>query len=116
MVIRSGRYGKFIACSTYPACKHTKPLPTGVKCPLDNGDIVERTSKRGRPFWSCSNYPNCTFSLWYRPLPKACPKCGAPFVVEQRNKAGEVLHACVSKGCPYKENQAEQKPDLRREG
>jgi DNA topoisomerase-1 len=115
MVIRSGRYGKFLACSTYPACKNTKALPTGVKCPLDSGDIVERTSKRGRPFWSCSNYPSCTFSLWSRPLPKACPKCSASFLVEQRNKDGEVFHACVNKDCDYKERQEDLKPQPRQE-
>jgi DNA topoisomerase-1 len=116
MVIRSGRYGKFLACSTYPTCKNTKALPTGVKCPLDKGDIVERTSKRGRPFWSCSNYPNCTFSLWYRPLQKSCPECNAPFLVEQRNRGGELFHACVSKGCSHKEKQEGQKLESRREG
>lgn len=101
MAIKSGRFGKFLACSRYPECKNTKPISTGVKCPLDEGDIVERKSKRGRSFWSCSNYPDCKFALWLKPVPEKCPKCNAPFLVEKRNKTGEVFHACQNKDCDY---------------
>jgi DNA topoisomerase-1 len=103
MVIKSGRFGKFLACSKYPECKNTKPISTGVKCPLDGGDIVERRSKRGKAFWSCSNYPECKFAMWNKPVPKQCPKCNASFLVEKWNKAGEVFHVCLNKGCDYKE-------------
>ena len=103
MVMKTGRFGKFVACSKYPECKNTKPLSTGVKCPVDAGDIVERKSKRGKPFWSCSNYPNCTFALWYKPVPVECPKCKAPFIVEKRNKTGDIFHVCVNKECGHKE-------------
>ncbi len=103
MIMKTGRFGKFIACSKYPECKNTKPLSTGVKCPLDDGDIVERKSKRGKPFWSCNNYPDCTFALWYKPVPKECPDCKASFLVEKRNKAGSVFHACTHKECGFKE-------------
>ncbi len=103
MVIKSGRFGKFLACSKYPECKNTKPISTGVKCPLDGGDIVERRSKRGKSFWSCSNYPECKFAMWYKPVPKQCPKCNASFLVEKWNKAGEVFFICLNKGCDYKE-------------
>jgi DNA topoisomerase-1 len=103
MVIKSGRFGKFLACSKYPECKNTKPISTGVKCPLDGGDIVERRSKRGKVFWSCSNYPECKFAMWYKPVPKQCPKCSASFLVEKWNKAGEAFHVCLNKGCDYKE-------------
>ncbi|MDI6727436.1 MAG: type I DNA topoisomerase [Thermodesulfovibrionales bacterium] len=103
MVIKSGRFGKFLACSKYPECKNTKPISTGVKCPLDGGDIVERRSKRGKSFWSCSNYPECKFAMWYKPVPKQCPKCNASFLVEKWNKTGEVFHVCLNKGCDYKE-------------
>lgn len=103
MVMKTGRFGKFIACSKYPECKTTKPLSTGVKCPVDSGDIVERKSKRGKPFWSCGNYPNCTFAMWYKPVPIECPICKAPFMVEKRNKAGDVLHVCIEKTCAHKE-------------
>ena len=102
MVMKSGRFGKFIACSKYPECKTTKPIATGVKCPLDNGDIVERRSKKGKSFWSCGNYPKCKFATWYRPVPEKCPKCGSEFLGEKRNKTGEVLLVCLKKECGYK--------------
>ena len=103
MVIKIGRFGKFLACSNYPECKSTRPLSTGVKCPLDDGDIVERKSKRGKSFWSCSNYPNCKFAMWYKPVPKPCPSCHVSFLVEKMNKMGEIFHVCVNKGCGHKE-------------
>jgi len=103
MVIKRGRFGKFIACSQYPECKSTKPIPTGVKCPTDGGDLVERKSKRGKAFWSCSNYPNCTYATWYKPLPQPCPQCKAPFVVEKWLKGGQKFHACLNKECGYKQ-------------
>lgn len=111
MVIKSGRFGKFIACSKYPECKTTKPIATGVKCPVDGGDIVERRSRKGKVFWSCGNYPKCTFATWYRPVAEKCPQCGAAFLGEKRNKAGEVLFVCLNKECGYKsEAQKEEEP------
>jgi DNA topoisomerase-1 len=101
MALKRGRFGKFMACSRYPECKNTKPISTGVKCPLDGGDIVERKSKLGRSFWSCSNYPNCKFALWRKPVPKQCPKCGAPFLAEKLNKSGEFFLVCENKACDY---------------
>jgi DNA topoisomerase-1 len=101
MAFKQGRYGKFLACSRYPDCKNTKPISTGVKCPLDGGDIVERKTKRGRSFWSCSNYPDCKFALWLKPAPIQCPKCNAPFLTEKRNKTGEVFYVCENKECDY---------------
>lgn len=110
MVIKSGRYGKFLACSKYPECKNAKPLPTGIKCPLDGGDIVERRSKKGKPFWSCSNYPDCKFASWYKPVPEKCPQCGADFLFEKYSKGGEVTRFCPVKECGYKESrQTEEK-------
>ncbi len=103
MVIKSGRYGKFLACSRYPECKNTKPLSTGIKCPKDGGDIVERRSKKGKPFWSCSNFPKCKFASWYKPLAKKCPKCGADFLFEKYNKGGDVTLFCHKKECGFKE-------------
>jgi DNA topoisomerase I len=102
MIMKTGRFGKFVACSKYPECKNTKPVSTGVKCPLDSGDIVERKSKRGKPFWSCNNYPDCTFALWYKPVAEECPKCKEHFMLEKRNKAGTVFHVCSKKECGYK--------------
>ena len=103
MVMKSGRYGKFLACSRYPECKNTKPLSTGIKCPKDGGEIVERRSKRGKQFWSCSNYPQCTFASWYRPVSGNCPKCDADFLFEKRNKSGDVIRFCHKKECGHKE-------------
>jgi DNA topoisomerase-1 len=109
MVIRSGRFGKFIACSQYPACKTTKPVSTGMKCPVDGGDIVERRSKRGK-FWGCSNYPKCTFVSWYKPVPEPCPKCGAAFLVEKWDKSGNVTHICLNKECGHKAEVKKEEP------
>ena len=101
LVIKRGRFGKFLACSQYPECKNTKPISSGVKCPLDNGDLVERKSKRGRSFWSCSNYPACKFALWNKPVPQPCPKCNASFVVEKWSKTGDTTLSCANKECDY---------------
>ena len=69
MVVRYGRYGKFLACSGFPDCKNTKPLveDTGIVCPTDGGQVVMKRTKKGRPFWGCANYPNCTFASWTKP-------------------------------------------------
>ncbi len=89
MVIKTGRYGKFIACSNYPKCKNTKPYleKIGVKCPQCGADLVVRRTRKGRIFYGCSRYPECTFSVWDRPLPKPCPKCGGLVVAKGKKKA-----------------------------
>ncbi|MBI5187705.1 MAG: type I DNA topoisomerase [Nitrospirae bacterium] len=107
MILKSGKYGKFLACSRYPECRNTKPIATGVKCPQDSGDIVERRSRKGKPFWSCSNYPECKFALWYRPVNKKCPQCSAEFIVEKRDRTGKIYLSCLKKGCGYKEDSKE---------
>jgi DNA topoisomerase-1 len=87
LVIKYGRYGKFVACSGYPDCKYTKPflVKIGVKCPQCGGDIVEKKSKKKRTFYGCSNYPNCNFAINLRPIAKPCPKCGGLLTVYRRN-------------------------------
>ncbi|MBI4842856.1 MAG: type I DNA topoisomerase [Nitrospirae bacterium] len=102
MVIKAGKFGKFLACSKYPKCKTTRPLSTGIKCPEDGGDIVEKRSKRGKLFFGCGNYPKCSFATWYKPVKKKCPKCGAEILAEKRTKKEEVL-ICLNKSCHYKE-------------
>lgn len=89
MLIRTGRYGKFLACSRYPECKGRRPIAakTGVKCPKDGGDILERKSRKGRTFYGCSKYPNCDFTLWQRPFTDPCPDCGSIITAEKDNKA-----------------------------
>jgi DNA topoisomerase-1 len=103
MVIKSGRFGRFLACTNYPKCKTTKPIGIGIDCPEDGGEIVEKRTKKGRLFYSCSNYPKCKFASWYKPIPKKCPQCGTEFLVEKRTKKEEAL-ACLKKGCGYKED------------
>jgi len=87
LVIKFGRYGKFIACSGYPECKYTKPflVKVGVKCPQCGGEIVQKISKKKRIFYGCSSYPNCTFAVNLKPLPKPCPKCGGLLTIYRRN-------------------------------
>ena len=116
MVIKAGRYGKFLACSKYPECKNTRPLATGIKCPQDGGDIVERRSKRGKQFWSCSKYPECKFASWYRPVPKKCPDCGADFLLEKRDKVGNITVFCHKKECGHKEAETSQEEENSSEG
>jgi DNA topoisomerase-1 len=105
MLIKTGRYGKFLACSQYPGCKNTKPLSTGIKCPIDRGEIIERRSKKGKSFWSCSNFPKCKFATWYRPVSRRCPKCKADFLLEKVNKEGNLIFFCHNKECGYKETE-----------
>src|SRR5216684_4295887 len=103
MVIKTGRFGKFLACSAYPACKTTKPIPLGVKCPKDGGDLTQKRSKKGRTFYACSNYPKCDFALWDRPVAKPCPQCHAPFLVEKYSKQTGTSLVCRNDECGYKE-------------
>ncbi len=95
MVIKTGRFGKFISCTGYPECKTTKPIvkDTGVKCPKDGGAIVERRSKKGRTFFGCANYPLCDFVSWDRVIPEPCPVCGA-YVVAKNRRGGTQLLQC----------------------
>lgn len=103
MVIKHGRFGKFLACPGYPECKNTKPLrePTGVTCPSCGGEVVERHTKRGRRFYGCSNYPKCTFTTWYKPVRTPCPRCGA-FLVERPKRGADPELVCVREGCGYR--------------
>lgn len=103
MVIKTGRFGKFIACSAYPTCKTTKPIPLGVKCPQDGGDLTQKRSKKGRNFYACANYPKCEFALWDRPVARPCPQCHAPFLVEKYSKQAGTAVVCRNDECGYKE-------------
>ncbi len=86
LVIKQGRFGEFTACTNYPGCKYVKLKSTGVACPKDGGDLVERKSRRGKAFFGCANYPDCDFTLWKRPVPETCPDCGAPYLLERVTK------------------------------
>jgi DNA topoisomerase I len=102
LVRRHGRYGAYVSCSNYPACKYKPPKPikdTGVKCPKDGGIIAERRG-RFRPFYGCVNYPKCDFSLSVRPIPESCPQCGNPYLLFRERKSGNVF-ACDKAGCGF---------------
>ena len=103
MVIKTGRFGQFIACSAYPTCKTTKAIPLGVKCPQDGGELTQKRSKKGRTFYACMNYPTCKFALWDRPVPRPCPLCQAPFLIEKYSKQAGTSVVCRTDGCDYKE-------------
>ena len=100
MVIKYGRFGRFMACKNYPECKNTKPLvnKVGVKCPkCKEGDIIVRKSKKGKAFYGCSRYPECDFISWYKPTGELCKECGS-YMVEKNNKSG-VKEVCSNKEC-----------------
>lgn len=102
MVIKHGRYGRFLACPGFPECRNTKPLleKTGARCPRCGGEIVQRRTRRGRVFYGCANYPECDFTTWDRPTPETCPQCGT-FLVEKRSRQGTLV-ACANEGCGYR--------------
>ena len=102
MVIKKGRFGKFLACPGYPECKNAKPLleELNVLCPKCGGKVVVRKSKKGRKFYGCSNYPKCDFVSWYKPTNEKCPVCGS-ILVEKVSKDKKIL-VCSNKECSYK--------------
>jgi DNA topoisomerase I len=95
MVIKTGRFGRFISCTGYPECKTTRPIlkDTGAICPKDGGMVVERKSKKGRTFYGCANYPKCDFVSWDRVAPAPCPVCG-DYVTMKMKRGGEVTYVC----------------------
>ncbi len=102
MVIKMGRYGKFMACSNFPDCRNTKAIvkSIGVKCPKCNdGDVVERKSKKNRVFYGCSKYPECDFISWDKPIGRDCPKCNQYLVENKKGKTTQV----ICSNCDYKE-------------
>src|SRR5690606_29476830 len=103
MRVKRGRFGAFLACSAYPECKSTKPISLGVACPREGcgGFPTETRSRRGKPFYGCSNYSakSCDFVLWDRPVPRDCPECGAKFLIKKENRQG-TTYRCTT--CDYK--------------
>jgi DNA topoisomerase-1 len=100
MVVKSGRYGKFLACPGYPTCKNTRQIveeTTGV-CPTCGGTIISKKSRHNRKFFGCSNYPNCTFMSWDEPSHEKCPKCGKT-LFKRKNKNGDLY--CQTPDCGY---------------
>ncbi len=100
IIIKLGRFGKFYACSGFPECKYTEPIinSTGVVCPkCGQGEIIERKTRKGKIFYSCSQYPKCDFALWDKPTGEKCPKCGSLLVQAKNNKV-----KCSNKECDFK--------------
>ena len=108
MVIKSGRYGKFLACPGYPECKNTKRIveETGGVCPKCGGQIVAKKSKNNRKFFGCSNYPNCDFVTWNEPVKEMCPRCGKTLFKKKGRNAGVF---CMTEGCGYERGPEEKK-------
>ncbi|MBC8247630.1 MAG: type I DNA topoisomerase [Deltaproteobacteria bacterium] len=110
MVIKQGKYGKFLACSRYPDCKHTQSLngngsgeDTGVNCPLEDcdGNLIQKQSRRGKIFFGCSQFPRCNYATWDKPVPHPCSKCNAPFLVEKSTKKRGTYYTCLTKECDF---------------
>ncbi|MBF0451869.1 MAG: type I DNA topoisomerase [Candidatus Magnetomorum sp.] len=110
LLVKTGRYGQFLACSAYPECKFTRSLTepqkavsTGVACPKKGctGEIMEKKTRRGKTFYGCNKYPDCDFALWNKPVNSTCPECNAPFVVEKNTRKKGTHLCCIEKGCTF---------------
>ncbi len=99
MVVKYGRYGKFLACPGYPECQNTKPIvfKTSAKCPECGGDVIEKKTKRGTSFYGCSNYPKCNFMTWDMPTDEVCPQCGKSLF----RRRGNELYCPDTQGCGF---------------
>lgn len=109
MVVKSGRFGKFLACPGYPECKNTKPMPEDeVKqpCPKCGGKLVKKTSKKGKKFYGCSNYPECDFAAPGIPTGEKCPECGSFIISGVRGRK-----YCMNSECPTRQKKADKKTD-----
>jgi DNA topoisomerase I len=112
MVMKRGRFGRFLACTRYPECKGTKPISIGVSCPKGcGGYISEKRSKRGKTFYGCSSYPNCDFVAWDRPRNEACPQCGSAYLLDKYSKKSGAFVACPNKECGYRREAEARKPE-----
>ena len=107
MVIKTGRYGRFIACPGYPECKNIKKIvhETGAECPKCGGKVVMKKTKKGRVFYGCDQYPNCDFVSWDEPIQEKCPKCGKT-LLRKKGKAGKIY--CITEDCGYETTSKEQ--------
>ena len=102
LVMRNGPYGRFIACSRRPECKYTRPVTLGIPCPdCGQGELTERRTKRGKIFYGCNRYPECTFAAWDKPRAVPCPSCAAPFLVEKETKKEGLTLRCLKCGLKF---------------
>lgn len=117
MIIKSGRFGKFLACPGFPECKNTKPLvdEAGVKCPKCGGKVIIRKTKKGRKYLGCENFPKCDFMTWDMASDKVCPKCSS--FMTQKTKGKTIIYKCANSECDYtEEQQKEAKQGSKRRG
>jgi DNA topoisomerase-1 len=116
MLIKDGKWGKYLACSAYPACKNIQPLNkpkgTGVACPeCKEGELTEKKSRFGKIFYSCNRYPKCKYAVWDPPVAEACPKCAHPVTVNKTTKRDGTYRRCPQDGCGWSTlPAAEKKP------
>lgn len=112
LLVKNGKYGKFLACEKYPDCKHTETITLGIPCPkCKEGEIAQRMSRWKRVFYGCNRYPKCDFALWDKPIQQPCPKCSFPIITEKFTKRDGLFLKCANKECDYveaKETPAEQ--------
>jgi DNA topoisomerase-1 len=106
LLVRHGKYGKFIGCSGYPDCKYIEPLEkpedTGVQCPeCKQGNMLKRKSRRGKIFYSCERYPDCSYAVWNEPVNEACPECGFPMLTLKTTKRRGTEKVCPQQDCKY---------------
>jgi DNA topoisomerase-1 len=102
MVIKGGKFGKFLACSDYPNCKFTAPITLGIPCPKCTvGELAQRQSRYRRIFYSCNKWPACDYALWDKPLQIPCPQCKSPILTEKITKRAGLMHKCPNKECGY---------------
>lgn len=103
MVYKNGKFGQFLACSGYPECKHIQAEKTGVACPEEgcDGELIKKISKRGKVFYSCNRYPQCSFALWDKPVNMQCPDCGSSYLLEKESKKMGLQLKCPEKTCGY---------------
>ena len=100
MVYKLGRFGRFLACPNFPACRNTKAIQVEIEapCPVCGGKLLEKTSRKGRKFYGCERYPECDFVSWEMPVREKCPKCGG-YMVLKRGKKGESYYLCANEAC-----------------
>lgn len=118
MLIKSGRFGEFLACSDYPTCKTTKPLikKLGMKCPIcKTGEVIIKKSRTGKTFYGCETWPECSFTSWDQPTEIKCPKSGDLMVIK-RSKAGRSFMLCTNQECKHIMNVPKKKASDGKEG
>ncbi|SPJ15760.1 DNA topoisomerase 1 [Syntrophobacter sp. SbD2] len=106
MALKRGRYGPFLACTGYPACRNARPVSTGIHCPREGcgGDLVARTGKRGR-FYGCNKYPACKMLFQGEPVQESCPACNAPVLFRRQGKTGNGTLFCINPSCKFKKKE-----------